>query len=205
MPRLTSAAIALVAIPLAALTGCTSPQNDRLELGTDLLLPTFQEPVHVMSAAGPSITGLDRSNWALEVFEVPVNGVAHQPPYAPPTYDLAALPRQRGEEPTPETALDLGEPDLGAEIGQTFRSHGLAVLDALLIVPRLVIRPPTATNWSPTGSYERAPALVITAPWCQDCGAPCTDSCSPEPTAPEPAATDTGASDSGPSSEASGG
>ncbi|MBK7405623.1 MAG: hypothetical protein IPJ41_13615 [Phycisphaerales bacterium] len=130
-----------------------------------------------MAPALPSVTGLDRSNWEPVLFEVPVNGVAHSPTYAPPTFDLAGMPRQRGDEPTIENCLDLGEADVGAEIGQAFRSHGLAVLDAALLVPRLIIRPPHATDWSPRWPYERAPSAAITAPWCDECGSPCAGGC----------------------------
>lgn len=157
----------LLALPLGALVagGCTRDVNDRLELGADVELPALQPQACEPFGATPTVHGLDRSHWEPMVYLVPVNGVAHMPPYAPPTYGLEATSRQRGEFPDAAGSLELGQEDPGDEIGQMFRSHGQAALDALLIVPRLFVRSPCATDWSPRWSYVRAPGGAVSAPW----------------------------------------
>jgi hypothetical protein len=186
--RVRSFTFVPVVLGAALLCGCTRQANDRLVLGEDIMLSAFAESVPEPAPATTSVVGFDRSHWEPMVYEIPVNGVAHQPTYAPPTFGLDTLPRQRGEHPTALSSLDLGEPSSTADLGQMFRSHGQAVLDAALILPRLVIRPPTATNWSPRTSYERASAPVITAPWCKACDGPCLgEACAASKTTKEPA------------------
>lgn len=188
MPRINPLSKPLAALALAALTlaACTRHENDRLRLGESATLPTFQVHPHTLAPAGPSISGLDRSNWRPTVLSVPVSGAAHPPAYAPSAFDLATLPRQRGEQPTAESALDLGEPDTGAEVLQTARTHALAVFDAVLLLPRMVLRPPTATDWSPATSYARAPAAVVASPCCRDDSEDCCQAPTPcDETAPD--------------------
>jgi len=178
--RLTLAGLLPAALCLA---GCMHAENDRLRLGACETLPVFQTQPHALPPAGTSVSGLDRSEWAPVAFVVPVHGTAHQPTYAPSAFELADLPRQRGEFPTPESALDLGEPSLGTEVVQAARTHGLAALDALLLVPRLLLRPPTATDWSPRQSYERATEAVRWAP--SPCGHSAPGRCESEPAEPD--------------------
>ncbi len=47
------------------------------------------------------------------------------------------------------------------------QAHASAALDAALLVPRLLLRPPTETDWSPTLGYGRVPLVNITAPSCE--------------------------------------
>lgn len=163
--RCQIAALALAA-GLLALSGCAKPANDRLRLGACEVLPAFQTHPHALPPAGPSVTGLDRSGWAPIAYAVPVHGTAHQPTYAPSHFELDTLPRQRGEFPTVESALDLGEPDLGQEASLTFRNQLWALFDAALIVPRFVRRPSCATDWSPGITYDRVPGAVAWTPTC---------------------------------------
>jgi hypothetical protein len=138
-----------------ALTGCTHAENDRFRFGESGLLPAFDARPDTIADPTPTVTGHDRSGWEPMVFVVPVHGTAHQPTYAPGTFDLATLPRQRGEYPTAETCLDLSEPDGGAEAWLAARTHGMALVDTVMLVPRAIMRPPTATDWSPGGNYTR--------------------------------------------------
>lgn len=141
----------------AALAGCTSSENDRFRFGEDGTIPAFGvDPAALPGDDGRrSVTGLDRTDWETVVFVVPVHGTAHQPTYAPGAFDLGTLPRQRGEYPTAETSLDLGEPDSGTEAWFAVRTHGMAVVDTVMLLPRLVMRPHTTTDWSPNGHYTR--------------------------------------------------
>ncbi|MCC7387668.1 MAG: hypothetical protein IT431_02765 [Phycisphaerales bacterium] len=168
------------------LAGCTHEANDALRLGECAVLPAFQNNPHQLPPAGPSVTGLDRSNWEPMVYVIPVSGVAHSPQYAPPVFDRDILARQRGDFPTALTALELGEPDAGEELLLAARAHGWALLDMLMLVPRLAIRPPTATNWSPAISYGRSSIAVM------ECEGPAGEGCTEAGYAcgPAPAACD---------------
>ena len=188
MPR--HAAILPLAACTLALAACTSPENESLRFGRSDVLPAFQTKPHQLPPAGPSVTGLDRSDWAPVEYMVPVMGTAHQPTYAPDHYRLASLARQRGEYPTAESALELGHPDAGEEAWQAAKLHGWAFLDAVLVLPRAVLRPPCATDWSPSLDYARAHDAPGCGSACGDCATCCeeqTGECCAEPAQPAPA------------------
>lgn len=181
-PR-TLTRLGVLAATALCLAGCMHATNDRLRLGQCETVPAFRVEPHPLPPAGPSVTGLDRSGWDETVYVIPVNGVAHSPQYAPPIFNIDTLPRHRGEFPTALSALDLGEPSAGREAHLAFRTHGWAFLDALALVPRLIIRPPNATNWSPRIDYERS--SVGAGGCCEDtacgsavdCDGACVDEC----------------------------
>ncbi len=158
---------------LSALAACTHSTNDTLRLGESDILSSFTIEPHTLPPVNPGVTSLSRDNWDTLTLLVPVNGTAHQPTHAPSALDLDTLARQRGEYPTAESSLELGEPDITHEISLATQTHGFAFLDALLLVPRAILRPPTATDWSPTISYGRAPLVDITAPSCGPDGGGC--------------------------------
>ena len=152
-------------LPALLLVGCTNRLNDRIELGNAFILPAFTEAQPAVPDSGPSITTLDRSAaWSPMEFSVPVHGVAHPPIYTKPSNSLDTLPRQRGEYPTALTALDLGEPSMEKEILQTGRAHGMAALEAILLIPRLIMRPPWETDWSPAWNYQRVASEATAVP-----------------------------------------
>lgn len=148
-------ALATLALGLAALSGCTHPENERFRLGDAGTIPAFQPQRDTLADPTPSVYGLDRDNWETVDFVVPVHGTAHHPTYAPSAFCADTLARQRGEYPTAETCLELNDPNEGDEALEAVATHGAAVLDTLLLVPRMVIRPPCATDWSPAGTYTR--------------------------------------------------
>lgn len=176
MPRTPNLAL-LGPIALLALAGCTHESNDRHRLGESGTLPAFTVSPHTLPPINPGITGLDRDNWEPITLLIPVNGTAHQPTYTTSAFDTATLARQRGEFPTAESALELIDPDEDDEILFAIEAHASAALDAVLLVPRLLLRPPTESDWSPTLGYGRAPLADITAP---GCGAD-ADECCPAP------------------------
>lgn len=148
-------AAGLAAALASGLTGCAHPINNEFRYGAEGPLEVFLPQPDVVGADEISVTSMDRSAWPTRIYKVPVHGVAHYPTYAEPSFDLETIPRQRNEYPTPLSALDLQEPDPGAEAWQGVRGQAGAAIDALLLVPRLVIRPPTSTDWSPEWSYQR--------------------------------------------------
>ncbi len=135
--------------------GCMKAQNDRVALGNALVLPAFQANHPMTHDNTPGNASFDRSAWMPMEFSIPVHGVAHNPVYTEQANTLHTLARQRGEYPTAQTALELGEPDTPERVLQTARAHGMAGLDALLLVPRIIMRPPWETDWSPGWNYQR--------------------------------------------------
>jgi hypothetical protein len=152
------AALALLCLGLGA---CTNSANERTRFGaepSEAPFPVFENPD---LADAPSVTGLDRSDWPEITALSPVHGVAHGPTYAPGMFDREDLARERGEYPSPVDALDLSRADGGDEALFALQTHGLAVLDGLLLVPRMVVRPPNATDWSPSWDYQRSPGRLL--------------------------------------------
>lgn len=157
----TTPCLLLTLIPLA---GCVD-QNARSVLGDSTPVESLAESPAVPSTFTddpPSLTSLSRDHWPATEVLVPVDGVGHRPTYrGQPPYALHRLPRQRGEFPTAETALDLdGHPSrvLGAENAtETVAAPLGAAVDAVLIPPRLIVEPQWTTQRSPAWSFQRWP------------------------------------------------
>ncbi len=180
----TRTTLALAALA-ALLTGCTSAENDRFRFGDGAPLPVFQPAADTLTDPTPTVTSLDRSGWEPILLDVPVHGTAHQPTYAPSAFTSDALARYRGEYPTAETCLELAETDASEDIRFAAATHGMAIVDTALLIPRIIIRPPTATDWSPARNSTRVSGQDQAPPAC--CGAcggePCETCAEP---APEP-------------------
>ncbi|MEN0019362.1 MAG: hypothetical protein AAF747_00605 [Planctomycetota bacterium] len=152
------AAAAITAV--VGLAGCKTHDNERGVLGTDTVLPVFDEDearrAHTESN-GVRTTTLDRSAWAATPVEVPVDGTAHRPHYRFPLALADADARQRNEEPSAIEALQLGEGSDNIQIGEAFLTHVFAVGEAITIVPGLFVHPQWETRHSPSEAYERSP------------------------------------------------
>jgi hypothetical protein len=202
MRRITSAVfcvgLAGAAATVGGLSGCVS-QNERVTIGDNLPIEAISEPSPTAMNAGekpaapapmdqaPSITGVDRSSWTPMNYVVPVDGVGHRPHYRSDHKILLATARQRLEFPTAETCLELdGRPDrpvLGEEFSEAVSQPVIALGEAVLIVPRLVVEPQSRVVRSPLKSPQRTPVKAVTLP------APVTPTApaaSPEPAQPEP-------------------
>ncbi|HRQ72743.1 MAG TPA: hypothetical protein PLU35_06920 [Phycisphaerales bacterium] len=143
------------------LTGCMSHHNDRATLGDSARLEAIDghwaEPRPDRVADAPSLTGLERSNWALVRFEAGVDGVSHRPTYATLHAGPTDTARARGEFPTPISALDLESGECVGEIGHGFLGFGKAAIEGTAIVPGLFVYPQWRTGWSPKAAWQRAP------------------------------------------------
>jgi hypothetical protein len=201
MRRITSAAICVglagAAATVGGLSGCVS-QNERVTIGDNLPIEAISQASPTAMNAGempatpgpmdqaPSITGIDRSSWTPMTYVVPVDGVGHQPIYRSDHKILLATARQRLEFPTAETCLELdGRPDrpvLGEEFSEAVSQPVIALGEAVLIVPRLVVEPQTRVVRSPLKSPQRTPVKAVTLPAPVSPTAPA----SPEPVQPEP-------------------
>lgn len=158
---------ALVVAALSALSGCAAP-NDGLTLADRVALEALspgaaQQPFpRPRPAAGdaPSLRAdtLDRAHWAVRPILVPIDGTAHQPTYATGPSYAHSTPRQRGEFPTLDSVLDLGDRESAwAEVYEGFAWPFWAGVDLALMPARMVMQEPWSTVQSPPGPRARAP------------------------------------------------
>jgi hypothetical protein len=155
-----------IACPVAALllTGCISTQNDRITIGQTVRLEGFAASP-VPPAAGtippgeqvqvPSITSLDRSNWQTTPIFVPVDGTAHNPTYAKRVLVTDLTRRQQRRYPTAQSGLELYGGSERQQQVEALYNDGMAGLDILLLLPRMVWNRPWQTRWSPDESFQR--------------------------------------------------
>lgn len=170
-------ALLLPFIP-ALLCGCVS-QNERNTIGNNLPVEAISEPAHELTAwdAGrpeamaddaPSLSGVDRSDWNTVTYLVPVDGVGHRPIYRSDHRLLHYTARQRLEHPTAESALELdGQPQApihAEEVAETLSQPLIALGEAVLIVPRLIVEPQTRIDRSPLNSPQRMPGMPHARP-----------------------------------------
>lgn len=174
---------AAAAASLAILAGGCVDSNDRLAVGDTLIVESVTPPpvIEVDAAPsapraddGPSLTGLDRSNWTAREFAVPFDGTRHHPHYRGTLALTDATARQRNEYPTLASSLELDDADTGrqfrggieqqfddswwARLGEVATMPFFALGEGLLIVPKLVGEPQALEEWSPSEPYERSPA-----------------------------------------------
>lgn len=141
--------LALLALPLA-LTGCTHQYNDRGYVGVDpdLVAPSSE-------GSRDSTNALNRDQWSTTTVYIPVDGTAHRPTYNSNRRPTQVTARQRGEYPTIQTALELEEDSIDAQIAEAPIALGRAVIDAVSIPGGLVMYHQGMTRWSPDISYQR--------------------------------------------------
>ncbi|MDX2146840.1 MAG: hypothetical protein SFZ23_04900 [Planctomycetota bacterium] len=168
MNRLLFSRIAFLTpvLGLLSLPGCVK-ENHRLSIGRDevhlealepeaaqatMPLELSQTPSEPLSIAP---RGLERREWTGLAVNVPQDLTRHRPTYARRFFRLPQeTARQRGEYPTPETALELegereGERMLDALVFQPLNVAG----DTILLVPRMVWFAP----WKERGSVRESP------------------------------------------------
>ena len=148
----------------AALSGCASPENDRMTLGQSVRLETFspaapppqsEADAAAAQVATRSITGMSRSNWAMTPILVPVDGVYHRQTYAKRLSGTDSTRRQRREFPTANSALELTEGSEEDQQGEAVVNVLLAASDVILLIPRALVDWPLKQRISPDEAYER--------------------------------------------------
>ncbi len=149
-------AVTLLAASAALFAGCNR-QNHSLKLGQELELETFRtapvEPA-ATSALPSGVLANDatqvgtRDAWAQTEVEVPNDGVYHRPLYKTEYSRVKYTPRNRGEFPTAETALDLQDSRATVkQIKETFLfTPGILIYDTVTAPFRMVIHPATQSN-----------------------------------------------------------
>jgi hypothetical protein len=157
-----------ILLPLLAgiLTGgCIGDSNNRITLsdsvGVTSLDPSVEETYLDIPTKPLEIY---RSNWDTVTFLLPVDGTDHTYLGRTDMPCTEATARQRGEYPTPLSALDLDGDTGDVQAYEMVESHFWAAGDAILLVPRLI-------GWtladrldavSPDRNYERRPVSKLT-------------------------------------------
>lgn len=155
----------------AGLVGCTTG-NDRNELGVEaqaVRLPALvaheqraEEAVHAVRDA-TSAASLDRTHWGRLVVEAPVDGVSASPTYTRSFSRTQVTARQRGEFPTPVSALELSG-DAQGQREEAWLGAPRALGGAVLLIPRLFLERPWREvrtlphdHWRATTTERREP------------------------------------------------
>lgn len=159
-----AATLALLALACA---GCQSIDNDRLTVG-DHVPPTFipaddRAADRLAPATGPSLTGIERTNWNASEIVVATDGVQHHPRWTSAQPAYTKTPRSRGLYPTADTALSLDRAD-GAEAAEAAAAPFHAASDVILFIPRMFSHGPCEVRISPAEPYERSTSIDRDAP-----------------------------------------
>lgn len=142
--------------------GCAVEDNLRLTVGQTVpmsglppVMPDTREGLigsadsDNIPGDGPSLAGLDRSNLQPVEFRVPIDGVAHHPQNTLPLRTRTEHARQRGEFPTMETVLEQSDATVFEHLYDLVVIPAWSVVEALWLVPTLIIDGPWETTTSP--------------------------------------------------------
>lgn len=159
LPHPTAIARTVLTVACISAAGCQAVDNDRLTIAGEPLPVVADSEGHASAplteATGPSLTGVDRSNWPEDEIVVWQDGVRHHPHYTSNSPHYAnATARQRGEYPTFESSLELGG-DGGAQFWEAFSAPVWGGMDVVLFLPRAVMRGPGSIVASPDATYAR--------------------------------------------------
>lgn len=162
-PRPARAA-ALVAAPALAmlLTGCVA-ENTRTTTGLGDTLPMFTsappQDATTRPHDAPTTLTLSRENWASTDVTIHPDGLQTRPIYADHSTTPANTARQRGDHPSPRSALELSDTSRGTFYRESFYSPIQALGDLVMMPWRMYKQAPwKGTQPSPVMSYWRAPA-----------------------------------------------
>lgn len=107
----------------------------------------------------PSTLSLARDNWQATDVTVHPDGLRTRPIYADRSTTPTNTARQRGDHPSPRSALELSDTSRGDFYRESFYSPVQALGDLVMMPWRMYKNAPwKGTQTSPTASYWRAPA-----------------------------------------------
>jgi hypothetical protein len=188
----TIALLAVAALPLAA---CSSG-NDRPWIGSADLnggavyLDAFREPARPEVSPGsdaPSLESISRTNWQPTVMVSPMEPVAATRTYAVNYLWADATARQRGQMPSAVSSLELSEGSEEDQLWEGVASGPLAMVGAIMIIPRMITHSPTREVRYFPENYWRAPAWTLRKPLGVEAPAESAPPAEPAPqTAPPP-------------------
>ncbi len=151
-----------VVLSSALLGGCAVEDNLRLTIGETVpmkaLPPTMPDTRDGFIGStdssnipgdGPSLAGLDRSNFESIEFRVPIDNTYHHPHNTLPIVTRDVHARQRGEFPTMETVLEQNDPTALDLWYDFIVIPAWNVVETAWLVPSLIIDGPWETTSSP--------------------------------------------------------
>lgn len=148
-------AAASVATIASWLGGCAHVDNDRLVVSNIAELDTDGGAPFDPDMPYRETTTFGRSNWTPVRYVVANDTTIHGPTYAPLRDPAEATERQRAAYPTLDGAFDFTGGSEPLQIRQGFTEPILSFVDAILIIPRAIVRHPLANVESPAKSYQR--------------------------------------------------
>jgi hypothetical protein len=182
----------------ALLGGCTADGNDSNTLGRKQALVSSLDAVQLPGVADnntrpdaparsdkASLAGagsrLNRAHWEPVPVVVPVDGVDGLPTYSRHHAFTDATARQRGEFPTPISALELGGDSLEARRDEALFAPLDSFAQALLVLPRFFFVQPWDTTRHEPQQYWMAPSSAqrITSEDVARFAEPATDAAEP--------------------------
>ncbi|MCA9273082.1 MAG: hypothetical protein KDA31_08560 [Phycisphaerales bacterium] len=156
-------ACCFVVLGFAVLGGCAVEDNLRLTVGETVpmkalppMMPDTREGLvgstdsNNIPGDGPSLAGLDRSNFEGSEFRVPIDGTYHHPHNTLPIVTRDEQARQRGEFPTMETVLEQSDPSVFERWYEFIVIPAWNIVETAWLVPTLIIDGPWETTSSPS-------------------------------------------------------
>lgn len=159
---------------IALFAGCTSTQNARAFVGPadgdfgSVRLAALEGDANARSETPadrvdpPSLAaggaGLDRSAWPLLTLDVPYDTTGGTSRYTRDYRYTETTARQRGEYPTPLSALELDGDTIEAQRDEAIVNPLMHLTQAALLLPRMIMRAPWVEVSHEPQPYWRAPA-----------------------------------------------
>jgi hypothetical protein len=149
--------------------GCVSSQNARTSIGPaegakSVALPAIHPLPSLRAEAdgyadGPSLavdgSGMDRSHWGVVTIDAPFDGVGGNPRYTREYRYTDQTARQRGDYPTPLSALELTGQTEQAQRDEAIINPLMYLTQATLLIPRMLMHAPWKEVHHEPGPYWR--------------------------------------------------
>jgi hypothetical protein len=144
------------------LAACVA-DNARTTTGPGTLLPIFTQTTPSDATArlhdSPTTTTLSRENWSVTDVVAAPDAMESRPTYATNATSITRTARQRGDPPSPRSALELSDTTYGQLCRESLRSPIKALGDLVMMPWRMYQHAPWGTPIAnPLLPYWRAPA-----------------------------------------------
>jgi hypothetical protein len=167
-------ALAAFAALAATLGACSSPANDRNALGSEHAgtrvrleatadVPRTEHPATPDAPSLSAVAPLARGHWGVTTITVPSDGVHAYRTYSRWVSRTDESARQRGEFPTPTTALDLTA-DRSGRLREMAVGPGWALIEGAAMIPRFSFVQPWEEVRHAQQPIWRAGTLTLQAP-----------------------------------------
>jgi hypothetical protein len=168
-------AVATLGASIGLVGGCSTSMNERPWLGQTEnmarggvvyleVVAAPERPEHPLVDDPPSLTSLDRSGWRPVAVVVPVDGVASRRTYAYEQLLTVSTARQRGDFPTEISALELSGGTRQVQALEGLANPLTALVDGLVMVPRMIVHCPAREVYNFPRSYWRADTTTLRGP-----------------------------------------